>query len=86
MFVSVHKMKVSIHSYFKEFLRDFLGPVVKNPPANAGDVQFPGPGTKIPCAMEQLSPCTTNTDGLCILQPVLCNKKSHRYKKPDYCN
>ena len=48
--------------HFKEFLRDFLGPVVKNPPASAGDVQFPGPGTEIPCAMEQLSPCTTNTD------------------------
>ena len=28
------------------------GPVVKNPPSNAGDVgSIPGWGTKIPCAM-----------------------------------
>ena len=35
------------------------GPVVKNPPSNAGDVgSIPGPGTKIPHATEQLSPGT----------------------------
>ena len=33
------------------------GPVVKNPPCNAGDVgSIPGQGTKIPYAAEQLSP------------------------------
>ena len=32
------------------------GPVVKNPPSNAGDVgSIPGPGTKIPHAARQLS-------------------------------
>ena len=32
------------------------GPMVKNPPADAGDAgSIPGPGTKIPCAVEQLS-------------------------------
>ena len=33
------------------------GPVVKNPPSNAGDVgSIPGQGTKIPHATGQLSP------------------------------
>ena len=38
--------------------RDFLdGPVVKNPPTNSGDTgSISGQGTKIPHAMEQLSP------------------------------
>ena len=36
------------------------GPVVKNPPSNAGDVgSMPGPGSKIPHATEQPSPYTT---------------------------
>ena len=36
------------------------GPVVKNPPSNAGDMgSIPGGGTKIPHATGQLSPCTT---------------------------
>ena len=39
------------------------GPVVKNPLCNAGDAgSTPGPGTKIPCAMEQLSLCATTTE------------------------
>ena len=39
------------------------GPVVKNPPYNAGDVgSIPGQGTKIPHAMGQLSPRTTTTE------------------------
>ena len=39
--------------------RDFPGgPVVKNPPSNAGDVgSIPGRGTKIPHAVGQLNPC-----------------------------
>ena len=36
------------------------GPVVKNPPTNAGDIE-PRSG-KIPNAAEQLSPCTTTTE------------------------
>ena len=39
------------------------GAVVKNLPANAGDAgSSPGQGTKIPHAMEQLSPCATTTE------------------------
>ena len=33
------------------------GPVVKNPPSNAGDGTIPARGTKIPHAAEQPSPC-----------------------------
>lgn len=39
------------------------GPVVKNPPRNAGDEgSIPDWGTEIPCAMEQLSPRATTTE------------------------
>ena len=45
-------------------MRDFPdGPVVKIPPCNAGDVNsIPGQGTKIPHAMEQLSPPAATTE------------------------
>ena len=45
-------------------LGDFPGgPVVKNPPSDAGDTgSIPGLGTKIPHAVGQLSPCTTTTE------------------------
>ena len=48
----------------KCLLWDFPGgPVVKNPPANAGDWRsIPGPETKIPHALGQLSPCTTTSE------------------------
>ena len=43
------------------------GPVVKNTPCNAGHSGLiPGRGTKIPYALEQLSPCTTTR--VCVLQ------------------
>ena len=46
------------------------GPVVKNPPSNAGDAGFtPGPGTKIPYASGQLNPCAT------VLERSPCTKK-----------
>ena len=39
------------------------GPVVKNPPSNAGDTgSIPGQGTKIPHVVGQLSPCATTTE------------------------
>ena len=38
------------------------GPVVKNPPANAGDQGFNPWSGKIPRAAEQLSLCTTTTE------------------------
>ena len=41
---------------------DFAGgPGVKDPPCKAGDAgSVSGWGSKIPCAREQLSPCTGN--------------------------
>ena len=49
--------------------RDFPGgPVVKNPPSNAGDVgSFPGHGIKIPHALEQPSPRTTTEVSPCAI-------------------
>ena len=39
------------------------GPMVKNPPSNAGDVgSIPAWGTKIPCASRQLSLHAATTD------------------------
>ena len=39
------------------------GPVIKNPPYNAGDAALiPGQGTKIPRATEKLSPPATTTE------------------------
>ena len=48
----------------KEMVRDFPGgPVVKNPPSNAGDADsIPGQGTKIPCVTGHLSLHTTTRD------------------------
>ena len=47
--------------------RDFPGgPVVKNLPSNAGNVDLiPGQGTKIPHATRQLSPHATTTEPTC---------------------
>ena len=47
--------------------RDFSdGPVVKNPPSNAGgEGSIPGQGTKIPHATAQLSPRTATTEPTC---------------------
>ena len=42
------------------------GPVVKNPPCNAGDVgSIPGQGTKIPNAMKEPSPQAATTEPAC---------------------
>ena len=58
------------------------GPVVKNPPAKAGDmVSDPWPG-KIPHAMEQLSLWAAATKAQAALEPVLRNKRRHRNEKP----
>ena len=48
-------------------MRDFpSGPVVKNPPCNAGDVSsIPGQATKIPQAEGQLSVQATTTEPVC---------------------
>ena len=42
------------------------GPVVKNPPSNAGDAgSIPGWGTKVPYATGQLGPCSATTEAAC---------------------
>ena len=48
----------------KQEVRDFpVGPVVKNPSSNAGDMGLiPGQGTKIPHAAGQLSPHAATTE------------------------
>ena len=48
----------------KSHYRDFPGgPVVKNPPSNAGDAGLiPGQGTKTPHTAGQLSPDATTTE------------------------
>ena len=63
---------------FKRHSWDFPGgPVVKNPPTNAGNVgSIPGPGTEIPRVTGQLSPCATTPEPW-HLEPVFCNKRSH---------
>ena len=59
-----------ITSALKQFFWDFPGgPVVKNPPSNAGDVgSIPGRRTKIPHAAEQLSPRASTRE-----KPEHCN-------------
>ena len=60
----------------KQMGRDFPdGPVVKNPPPNAGDMgSIPGQGTKIPHAARQLSPRAARKS-LCAAtkDPTCCN-------------
>ena len=57
-------------------------PLVKNLPATAGDVGL------IPHAMEQLSPSKLLSlhPRACVLEPVLCNKRSHCDEKPAQCS
>ena len=65
------------------------GPVVDSLPVNAGYTDWIlAPGTKIPRALEQLSPSTTTTEPTCrnyqllCPEPVLCNKRSRCSEKP----
>ena len=56
------------------------GPVVKNPPSNAGDVgSIPGRGTKIPHAVGQLSPCAATTE------PAHSRASAPQLEKPACC-
>ena len=57
--------------------RDFPGgPVVKNPPSNAGDMgSIPGWGAKIPQAVGQLSPWDSTRE-----KPLCCNKRYRMLK------
>ena len=58
-----------VHQPYIMLFMDFSdGPVVKNPPSmpNTGDSgSISGQGTKIPHAVWQPSPCTTNTEPMC---------------------
>ena len=69
------------YSYcFKNYSWDFPGgPVVKNPPCNAGDMgSIPGQGTKIPHAAGQLSLCATTTELTHLNQsPHAANYRAH---------
>ena len=59
------------------------GPMVKNPPVNAGDTGSI-PGQKIPCAEEQVSLCMSAAE------PALwspgASTRSHCNEKPEHCN
>ena len=73
------------------------GAVVKNPPANAGDMgSSPGPG-RSHMPQSNLSLCATTTElrsrarepqllKPAYLEPLLCNKRSHRNEKPEHRN
>ena len=67
---------ISLKNFYSQ---DFPGgPVVKDPPSNAGDVgSIPSQGTKIPQATGQLSPRTTTTEPARVLQ----GKIPHAAKK-----
>ena len=52
------------------------GPVVKNPPSNAGDVgSIPGGGAKIPHAVGQLSPHSATTEPACSWSPCATTRE-----------
>ena len=56
--------------------------MVENQPANTGDMGLiPGPATKIPHAVGQLSPCATTTEPA-RLEPARHNSRSHCKEKP----
>ena len=68
------------------------GPVVKNPPANAGHKgSIPGPGrSHMPWSNyarepQLLSQRTTTTEPAG-LEPMLCNERSHHNEKPVHHN
>ena len=62
------------------------GPMVKNPPANAEEVDLiPGQGNKFTHAEGNLSLNTTTTKPHA-LEPILHNTRSHCNEKPEHCN
>ena len=69
--------KLSFQSEGKDFPG---GPVVKNPPANAGNTDsIPGPW-KIPHDMEQLSPCIPTTEPICPRAHALQQEKPPQWE------
>ena len=67
-----------LHEPSNPVCRDFPGgPVVKNPPCNAGDEGLiPGGGTKIPRALERPSLCTTENPCAAMKNPAWCKEDS----------
>ena len=74
------KMKIFTKHCRKFTLGDIPGgPEINNPPASAGDMgSIPGPGTKIPHALEQRNLCATTTEPMC---SRVCTKSRHRKEK-----
>ena len=73
----------------KTIKRDFSGgPMVKNSPANAGDLgSIPDLGTKIPTYSEPTKPThATTTEAHCALELEHCNKRSHCNEKTTHYN
>ena len=75
-------MKVLRFFFFFPFARfqnrDFPdGPVVKNPPSNAGNSSL--------ILIWEDSTCRGATKPV-FVEPVLCNKRSHHNEKPEYCS
>lgn len=69
------------------------GAVVRNPPANAGDMELvlvqedpTYQGATKPVCYKYWGPWTETTVSLPALEPVLCNKKSHCIEKPTRCS
>ena len=60
------------------------GSVVKNLPANAGDMRSI-PSLRRPHMPQRNKPVCQNY-WPCVLEPVLCNKRRHCVEKPTYCN
>ena len=85
LFLSPQAYGVLTLTCFKKLSRDIPGgPVVKNPPYNAGDMgSIPGQGTKIPHATGQLSPCATTTELARLNQsPHATNYRAHALWTP----
>ena len=79
-FIKIRAFQVQRH-----YQRDFPGgPVVKNPPSNAGDMgSIPGQEAKIPHAMGQLRPPTTTPEPLCSRTCIpQLGKSIHHIKDP----
>ena len=70
-----------LENFIKTLGRGFPGgSVVKNPPANAGDMGWIPGSREIPQATEQLSPCTTTTEPVlqspCITVTEACEPRA----------
>ena len=79
------RRNTTLGNHQKTGTQDFPGgPVVENPPANAGDT-----GLILHLGRSHKpwgnSPCAATTEPMC-LEPVLCNKRSHRNAKPSHYN